>query len=132
MAREPVYALREIGFHHFDPLVFKQLAQAGNRVEAKIPSTAEFIGPPVDLGFARDAVVAPPLHPVDAGLDVKNMLDHQIPLQTVHHDRFGLRAVAGRSAGVLAELNRLECLDLRAHQEVQRDVESLPETNQHG
>ena len=131
VAREPVDALREIRFHHLDALVFEQLAQAGNRVAAEIPDTAEFIGPLVDLGFARDAVTAPPLHPVDARLDVEDVLDRQIALQAVHHDRFSPCVIASRSAGTLAELNRVERLDLRAHQEVQRDVESLPETDQY-
>ena len=31
-----------------------------------------------------------------------------------------------------SELDRVERLDLRAHQEVQRDVKSLPETDQYG
>ena len=60
------------------------------------------------------------------------MLDRQIALQAVHHDRFGPGAIAGRSAGMLAELNRVERLDLRAHQEIQRDVESLSEADQYG
>ena len=84
-----------------------------------MPDIAELIGPVVDLGFARDAVVAPTLYPVDGGRHVEDVLDRQVTLQAVNHDRFGLGAVARRCARALAELNAVEPLDLCAHEKIQ-------------
>ena len=43
---------------------------------------------------------------------------------------FGPGARGGGSARVLTEFEAVECLDLSAHQEVQRDIERPAETDQ--
>ena len=132
LAGQPVDALGEIVFYHLNPLLLEEGAQAGHRIQAEVPRVAKFIGPVVDLFDIGNAVVPAAFKSVARGRNAEDLFDGQISLEVVDQHGFGLGAIPDGGAGVLTELDAVEDLDLGTHEEVQRDVESLPETDQDG